>query len=62
MITPPDEQVESMIAEAKVLGKPQITDHGWMTFEFWIKSQKIIQSNVLTFTKLGLVERSAIRR
>jgi len=42
MITPPDDQVDALIAEAIKLGKPEINEFGWMTFDFWLKSQKII--------------------
>jgi hypothetical protein len=55
-----------MIEEAKALGKPDkgkgINEYGWMTFEFWLASQKIIEKYLLTFVKPGMAERSVRRR
>lgn len=62
MITPPDDQVDALIAEAIKLGKPEINEFGWMTFDFWLKSQKIIQTFVNQFTASGIAERAVKRR
>lgn len=62
MITPNDEMLNDMIEEAKKLGKPEVTDMGWMTFDYWMKTQYIIQKFVLIFTAPGIEERSKVRR
>lgn len=59
---PPKEVVDSLIEEAKLLGKPEKKSDGTLTFNFFLESSKLVTKYTLRQTKDGLAEHAVKRR
>jgi len=59
---PPQEVIQLIQEEGKLLGEPQYKQDGTMTFDFFLETSKIVVKHTYNQTKAGLEEHAVARR
>ncbi|MCP4668809.1 MAG: hypothetical protein GY849_20925 [Deltaproteobacteria bacterium] len=59
---PPQEIIDALVADGKLIGEPQYKQDGTMTFDYFLETSKIVTRYTMKQTQAGLAEQAILRR